>query len=144
MMFNQFVIMQRMLDFNLFNSLKFVWTTGWSAWSDAHLVGWCLPLLIFPCTRKSRSSLLAPAHQGGPRKRVVKRLCVCVRWVGVDLHINFRPHCSTTYVDSACCYRRIVWSVGRSVCHTSEPCKNGWTDRDGVWVVGSYGPKESS
>jgi len=42
--------------------------------------GWsvCLPLLIFPCTIKTRSSLLAPAHPGGPRKRVVKRLCVCV------------------------------------------------------------------
>jgi len=31
-------------------------------------------LLIFPCTIKSRSSLLAPAHPGGPGKRVVKRL----------------------------------------------------------------------
>jgi len=40
--------------------------------------GWsvCLPLLIFPCTIKSRSSLLAPAHPGGPGKRAVKRLCV--------------------------------------------------------------------
>jgi len=28
----------------------------------------CLPLLIFPCTIKSRSCLLAPAHPGGPRK----------------------------------------------------------------------------
>ena len=38
----------------------------------------CLPLLIFPCTIKSRSSLLAPAHTGGPEKRVAKRLwCVC-------------------------------------------------------------------
>ena len=38
--------------------------------------GWsvCLPLLIFPCTIKSRSSLLAPAHPGGPGKRAVKRL----------------------------------------------------------------------
>jgi len=38
--------------------------------------GWsvCLPLLIFPCTVKSRSSLLAPAHAGGPGKRAVKRL----------------------------------------------------------------------
>jgi len=38
--------------------------------------GWslCLPLLIFPCTIKSRSSLLAPAHPDGPRKRAVKRL----------------------------------------------------------------------
>ena len=42
--------------------------------------GWsvCLPLLIFPCTIKSRSSLLAPAHPVGPGKRTVKRLCVCV------------------------------------------------------------------
>jgi len=30
--------------------------------------GWsvCLPSLIFPCTIKSKSSLLAPAHPGGP------------------------------------------------------------------------------
>jgi len=40
--------------------------------------GWsvCLRLLIFPCTIKSRSSLLAPAHLGGPRKKAVKRMCV--------------------------------------------------------------------
>ena len=25
---------------------------------------------------------------------------------------------------------RVAWSVCRSVCHTSEPYKNGWTDRD--------------
>jgi len=38
--------------------------------------GWsvCLPVLIFPCTIKSRSSLLAPAHAGGPGKRTVKWL----------------------------------------------------------------------
>ena len=38
--------------------------------------GWsvCLPLLISPCTMKSRSSLLAPAHPGGPGKRAVKWL----------------------------------------------------------------------
>jgi len=34
----------------------------------------CLPLLIFPCTIKSRSSFLALAHPGGPGKMVVKRL----------------------------------------------------------------------
>jgi len=38
----------------------------------------CLPLLIFPCTVKSRSSLLALAHPAGPGKRAVKWLCVCV------------------------------------------------------------------
>jgi len=31
----------------------------------------CLPLLIFPCAIESRSSLLAPAHRGGPGKRAV-------------------------------------------------------------------------
>jgi len=33
-----------------------------------HPAGWsvCLPLFICPCTMKSRSSLLAPAHPGGP------------------------------------------------------------------------------
>jgi len=34
----------------------------------------CLPLLISPCTIKSRSCLLALANPGGPRKRAVKRL----------------------------------------------------------------------
>ena len=35
-------------------------------------------------------------------------------------------------------------SVRRSdaVCHTSEPYKNGFTDRDAVWVEVSGGPKE--
>ena len=52
--------------------------TGWSGWSGAQPDGQCLPLLIFTCTIKSRSSLLAPAHPGGPGKRAVKWLCVCV------------------------------------------------------------------
>jgi len=34
----------------------------------------CLPLLIIPCTIKSRSFLVAPAHPVGPGKRAVKRL----------------------------------------------------------------------
>ena len=42
------------------------------------LAGWSvsLPLLIFPCTIKSRSSLLAPAHSGGPGKKAVNG-CGC-------------------------------------------------------------------
>jgi len=38
--------------------------------------GWsvCLPLIIFHCTIKSRSSLLALAHPGCPGKRAIKRL----------------------------------------------------------------------
>jgi len=46
--------------------------TGWSGWSGAQPDGQCLPLLVFPCTIKSRSSLLAPAHPGGPGKRAIK------------------------------------------------------------------------
>jgi len=49
--------------------------------------GWsvCLPLLIFPCTIKSRSSLLALSHPGGPGKRAVTRkmvvVVVVVQWI---------------------------------------------------------------
>ena len=46
-------------------------------WRPARLSVY-LPLLILPCTIKSRSSLLAPAYPGGPRKRAIKRL-----WCGV-------------------------------------------------------------
>jgi len=49
--------------------------------APSRMVCVCVPLLIFPCTTKSRSSILAPAHPGGPGKRAVKRLwCggVCV------------------------------------------------------------------
>jgi len=50
----------------------------WLVWMEWRPARWsvCLSLLIFPCTIKSRSSLLAPAHPGGPRKRAIKRLCV--------------------------------------------------------------------
>jgi len=28
---------------------------------------------------------------------------------------------------------RVTRSIGRSISHTSEPCKHGWTDWDVVW-----------
>ena len=68
--------------------------------------GWsvCLPLLIFPCTKKSRSSLLAPAHPSSPGKRAVKRSwCVvcgsCLYTLAVTVckyhdDIMFSPPCS--------------------------------------------------
>jgi len=40
---------------------------------------------------------------------------------------------------------QLAWSVwllvGLSVTNSREPCKNGWTDRDTVWIVGSGGPR---
>jgi len=41
-----------------------------------------------------------------------------------------------------CCARRCLSDVGLSDCHSSEPCNNGWTDRDAVWIEDSGGPKE--
>ena len=52
-----------------------------------------------------------------------------------------RPHRSTTYADVVYCYRPSS-VVCRSVCYTSEPCRNGGTDRDVVWVDDSGGPEE--
>jgi len=52
-----------------------------------------------------------------------------------------RPHRSTTYIDATYCYRPSS-VVCPSVCHTSEPCKNGWTDLDAIWVEDSGGPSE--
>ena len=47
-------------------------------------------------------------------------------------HLIIMPHRSTTYnVDAAYCYRPSS-VVCRSVCHTSEPWRNSWTDRDAV------------
>jgi len=37
---------------------------------------------------------------------------------------------------------RVAWSVSLSVCHTSEPCKNGRTDRAAFWVEDLGGPGE--
>ena len=59
--------------------------TGWSRWSGTQLDCRCLPLLMFPCTIKSRSSLLAPAHAGGPekgRKMVVVVVVYCGQMAG--------------------------------------------------------------
>jgi len=46
-----------------------------------------------------------------------------------------RPHRGTTYVDAAYCYR-----PSSVICHTSEPCTNGWTDRDTIWLRTQVGP----
>ena len=62
------------------------------------------------------------------------------KWL-VSVGLIIRLHRSTTYVDAVYCYRPssvVCWSV----CHTSEPCKNGCTDQDAVWVEESGGPKE--
>jgi len=48
----------------------------WLVRMEWRLAGWSvyLPLLIFRSTIKFKSSLLAPAHPGGPGEKAVKRL----------------------------------------------------------------------
>ena len=43
--------------------------------------------------------------------------------------------------DAACCYRQSS-VICLLACNDNEPCKNGSTDRDAIWVVDSGGPKE--
>ena len=55
--------------------------------------------------------------------------------------IIIKTYRSTIYVDVAYCCRpssMVCWSV----CHTSEPCKNSWTDRDVIWVQDLGWPRE--
>jgi len=68
---------------------------------------------------------------------VWKRVWVPIFQTFRSICLAFRPHRSITYVDAAYCYR--PWSVclSVSVCHNSEACKNGWTDRDAVWIEDS-------
>jgi len=58
----------------------------WLVRLEWHPAGWsvCLPLLIFPCTIKSTSSVLPLAHPGGPGKSAVKRM-----WCGVVVVVHF-------------------------------------------------------
>jgi len=71
---------------------------------------------------------------------------VFYRWIEICMLVIFRlvlldRIAHTTYVDAVCCYQPSSM-VCLSVCHTTEPCKNGWTDRDAVWVGDSGGLRE--
>jgi len=87
--------------------------------------GWsvCLPLLIFPCTVKSRSSLLAPAHLGGPGKKGRKTVVV---WCGV-VYVHHRQ-CI------ACEGRSIAaWWLWLTVClHRSA---GGMSLSELIWLI---------
>jgi len=53
---------------------------------------------IFPCTIKSRSSLLAPTHPGGAGKRAVKRLWWCGGVVVVCVICVFSYRCMLVFL----------------------------------------------
>ena len=72
---------------------KEIWGDGgvghWLIRMEWHPARWsvCLPLLISPCTIRSRSSLLAPSHPGGPGKQGHKTVVVVVVVVVMALTI---------------------------------------------------------
>jgi len=76
-------------------AFKKIWGDGggghWLVWMEWRPVGWsvCLPPLIFPCTIKSRSSLVALAHPGGPGIRAIKWLWW---WFGIMHSSLLRLH----------------------------------------------------
>jgi len=61
----------------------------WMEWRPAG--GRCLPLLIFPCTIKSRDFLLALAHPGGPGKRAVKWWLFIITYLHLNGHFPGKP-----------------------------------------------------
>ena len=70
-------------------------------------------------------TFLVPAHLDSPGQRAVKRVCELLGHIAC-----------TECKDAASCYKS--WhgpSMCLSVGHNCEPCKNGWTDPDTVWVV---------
>jgi len=74
---------------------------GWWRWAlispdgvaPSRMVGLSASV-IFPCSIKSRNSLLAMAHLGGPGKRAVYRLWCGGQWFEILVHQNCsRIHC---------------------------------------------------
>ena len=69
---------------------------GWWRWSllspDGLALSRMVDLLIFPCTIKSGSSLLAPPHPDGPvegcKMLVFVCVCVCVIWLLIWLDVG--------------------------------------------------------
>jgi len=88
------MLREKLIKIDIFKRSKYVLSElnggdggggNWLVRMEWRPAGWsvCLPLLIFPCTIKSRSSLLAVAHPGGPGKRAVKWL-----WCGGELNVH--------------------------------------------------------
>jgi len=111
----------------------------WLVQMEWHPARWslCLPLLVFPCTIKSRSSLLASAHTVGRGKRAVKRLwcVVCgvvdildilvirsLLWAGVQLTPD--PSAETVSKSSALAEER-----GRQLVGVCVTCGEGRLSR---------------
>ena len=79
----------------------------WLVWMDWHPARWsmCLPLLILPCTIKSRSCLLVPSDPGAPGKRAVKRLW---SWMTFDV-VGSDSWVSNNTSEGIVCFADVRW-----------------------------------
>jgi len=103
-----------------------------------HLLSICCSLLL----QKTPVSRFIIGYCGA----VTSAVGIAVRRFLFAVSLLLLGRIAVLYVDAAyryCLSSVVCWSVCMSVCHTNEPCKNGCTDRDAVWVVGSDGPRES-
>ena len=98
--------------------VRMEWRTAW--WSV------CLPLLILPCTIKSRSFLLAPAHPGGPGKKaretiVVNKLHLHVyEWLCITLfscYYEFLNIYLTLLFGNVFILKNVLFSVSSNMLH---------------------------
>jgi len=80
-----------------------------------------------------RQCALMGWHIGATWRIRWNRPCAAEMRPYVKLLWPLKRHRSTRYVNAACCYRPSSVAC-LSVCHTSEPCNNGSTDGDAVWV----------
>jgi len=101
------------------------WGRHWLVWMEWRPAGWsvCLPMLIFSCTIKSRSSLLALAYPGGPGKRAVKRL-----WCGVVWYkLQQKFHTALVYRSP---FKRLVRHLSSMAEADAEPTQASITMRE--------------
>jgi len=92
------------------------------------------------CYRQSSVVCWSVCHSSEPCKMAepVDKLFALRTWIGPRNHVlgvDLVLHGKGQFLGKG----RPLWSIW-TVCR--ELCKNGWTDRDAVWVMDSGGPKE--
>jgi len=87
----------------------------------------------------TKSSLVC-VHTSSPAGGVHRIHCqnLLNRHVINRSNVIIRPHRSTRLMRPVA-IDGVAWSVGLSVGHKCELCKNGWTDRDAFWMLNRVG-----
>ena len=99
--------------------------------------GWsvCLPLLISPCTIKSRSSLLALAHPGGPEKGAVRRLWCLLYRCSILFPGNKRMLLCLSNTSTRTTCLKLIFTFACSMKKVPVPWVARWSSGYGVWLA---------